>query len=336
MTTTYARACRLLDSLARLSLSAGHAIETIRAEGIRVEYKSDHSPLTKADLAAENIICHYLQRYEIPIVSEEASPETMLEAARASLAYWLVDPLDGTREFVSGRTEFTVNIALIFKGFPILGAVYAPALSTLYLGLSIAGPITEFSAASDLRCAWKFSFPTPQSSKPNCATGGISLPGALIKNPFDKHRIQSKTTHPHRLHALLSASHLDARTEAWVRDQAVLERSNIGSSLKFCLLAEGLGDVYPRFAPTMAWDTAAGQAILEAAGGIMLNEIGERFQYGSSSWLNPPFIAWADALLASKRFVKHDAAGYGHIHTGNLAAHRQVHELIASLSDKAP
>ncbi|NCV25621.1 MAG: 3'(2'),5'-bisphosphate nucleotidase CysQ [Betaproteobacteria bacterium] len=314
---------RLLGDLASLCLTAGEAIESIRKSDIDLKYKADQSPITQADLAAEKIINRFLQRYEIPIISEEASPEAVKPETLGDGAFWLVDPLDGTREFIAGRDHFTVNIALIKAGYPLLGAVYAPALAQLYLGLTAC--LSERHDERSRGCAWKFAVRDMSLSEVREALATTSA-----------YRIQTRHACPGRWHALLSASHLDERTTRWVAEHPVTERSDFGSSLKFCHLAEGNADVYPRFAPTMAWDTAAGQAVLESAGGCVLDQDGKRLRYGSSNWRNGAFVAWGDAALASNRFIEHDAAGHSHVQTGHLTHHRQMHELIAGLADKSP
>ena len=343
MTTPFISACKLLNHLAEPCVLAGRAIESIRLEGLQVTYKNDRSPLTRADLAANQIICQFLKRYTIPIVSEEDSPEKLNPAELRTSAYWLVDPLDGTKEFIAGRDEFTVNLALIHRGYPILGVVYAPALSTLYLGLSLASQNDDPLNPTGLCRAWKFVIGNSAFNPPlempfvsEAHPGAAEHDFACLSNISLEHQIHTRQGDRQKLHALLSASHLDARTAAWVKEHDVIERSDFGSSLKFCKLAEGVGDVYPRFAPTMAWDTAAGQVILEGAGGVLLDESDQRLRYGESGWGNPAFVAWANPVFAPYRLVEHNAAGDSNIETGDLTAHRQVHQLIASLAYKSP
>lgn len=328
LTATADYAPPLLVALANTCIEAGRAIESIRSSDIGLQYKSDNSPLTKADLAAELIIDQFLKRYNIPIISEEASPQHFRSEDFKNSAYFLVDPLDGTREFVAGRAHYTVNIALMMHAYPLIGIVYAPALKVLYLGLCLGdlGSRTQVPVVPDLSLghAWKFSA--------DSMLDGLSV--SMLAS--ESHRIQTRIGDPTRLHALVSASHLDHQTASWVAEHPVVERSDFGSSLKFCKLAEGFADVYPRFAPTMEWDTAAGQAVLEAAGGIVTDEVSQRFQYGKSNWRNQAFIAWANPLFATKRLVENNATCNGDIQTSNLPHHRQVYELIASLADKSP
>ena len=321
LTVTADCARRLLLDLAGVCMEAGRAIEAIRASDLGLEYKKDNSPLTRADIAAEGILNQFLQRYAIPIVSEEASPERLNAMSIGGQAYWLVDPLDGTREFVAGRPHYTVNLALIHENFPLLGLVYAPAMKALYLGFTLGDPREEGEACQ--RRAWKFSGQAPK------ITDLIDRPGTP-----NQHTIRSRHGNANSLHALVSASHLDARTASWVNEHPVTERSDFGSSLKFCKLAEGFSDVYPRFAPTMEWDTAAGQAVLEAAGGLVVDEQMDRFRYSKSGWRNSPFIAWANPLLSSECLIQHDSASNSNIQTSNLTKHRQMHELIAGLANK--
>ena len=328
LTVTADYASPLLVALACTCIKAGRAIELTRSSDIGVQYKSDNSPLTKADLAAELIIDQFLKRYNIPIISEEASPQHFRSEDLKNSAYFLVDPLDGTKEFVAGRAHYTVNIALMMHAYPLIGIVYAPALKVLYLGLCLGdhGARTQVPVVPDLSLgrAWKFSA--------DSMLDGLSV--SMLAS--ESHRIQTRIGDPTRLHALVSASHLDHQTASWVAEHPVVERSDFGSSLKFCKLAEGFADVYPRFAPTMEWDTAAGQAVLEAAGGIVTDEVLQRFQYGKSNWRNQAFIAWANPLFATKRLVENNATCNGDIQTSNLPHHRQVYELIASLADKSP
>jgi 3'(2'), 5'-bisphosphate nucleotidase len=323
LTTTADYAARLLLDLAAVCLKAGSAIESIKTDDLGLKYKNDNSPLTEADLAAESLLSEFLQRYAIPIVSEEASPEQLDAKTMGPGAFWLVDPLDGTREFIAGRPHYTVNLALIYNNFPLLGLVYAPALKALYLGFNLGD--VDAGSHSVRRCAWKYE---PRSTD--------ELRGTKKPEAFRLQQINTRLGDAAHWHALVSASHLDSRTASWVEMHPVSQRSDIGSSLKFCKLAEGFADVYPRFATTMEWDTAAGQAVLEAAGGLVLDEHIKRFRYGKSGWRNTPFIAWGNPLLAPQGFIEHNAAGNRNVEAGNLPVHRQVHELITGLANKTP
>ena len=255
----------LLDALADLAVEAGEAIMAVYGSDFAVDAKSDASPVTRADLEGERIILAGLARLapEIPVIAEEATTA----GAECSVAerFFLVDPLDGTREFVSKNGEFTVNIALIEKGEPILGVVLAPALGRLYVGGRGRG--ARRIDLADGRTARAITVRETPS-------GGLVVVG--------------------------SRSHGNAETDAWLKKIAVAEFRAAGSSLKFCLLAEGLADVYPRLGRTMEWDTAAGDAVLRAAGGIVLGLDGAPLTYGKRrqasdvDFANPHFVAWAN------------------------------------------
>ena len=240
---------------------AGAAIMAIYAQDFAVEAKPDASPLTAADLAAHRIICASLAALtpEIPVLSEE-SAAIEWEIRRSWPRYWLVDPLDGTREFVKKNGEFTVNIALIEDGAPVLGVVYAPALDELHYGERGRGAFI--------------------------CDGGAHLP------------IASRRPAMAPLHVAGSRSHMDTRSAAAIDRMGEVRLLGMGSSLKFCRLAEAKLDVYPRFAPTSEWDTAAGQCVLEAAGGAVITLDGATLAYNSKdSLLNPHFLALGDPGL---------------------------------------
>ena len=251
----------LLDRLLPLAAEAGARIVAIRARPQAVLAKADGSPLTEADLAAEAVIAAGLPTAApgIAVVSEEAAEHT---PPPAGAPFLLVDPLDGTREFLGPSGEFTVNIALIAAGRPVAGVVYAPALGRIWRGASGHGAaMAELAAGAPLAGAcW-----VPISARPRPEAGWI---------------------------AVASRSHLDPETSAFLATLPVAERRSIGSSLKFCLVAEGVADVYPRFGQTMEWDTAAGQAVLEAAGGRVTTPTGEPLTYGKTGFRNGGFVAW--------------------------------------------
>lgn len=245
-----------------LAVEAGAAIMAIRAAGINARFKNDQSPVTEADEQAEKIILDGLTSHypDIQVVAEEATaagnvPENL------ETRFFLVDPLDGTKEFVAGREDFTVNIALIENGVPIAGIVYAPARFVLYAGAGNAA----HKAAVDGQVGQRI--------------------------PLEPQKQDS----PERVVA--SRSHMTAETEDWLECRPGCRTVNIGSSLKFCLLAEGSADIYPRFGRTMEWDTAAGDAVLRAAGGITETLDGKPLLYGKrnqaddSDFANPHFIA---------------------------------------------
>jgi 3'(2'), 5'-bisphosphate nucleotidase len=257
--------------LATAALSAGPAVMEEYERGCEVSSKEDGSPVTSADRRAEAIICERLASMvpAPPICAEEA----MAGGAKPDAAerFLLVDPLDGTREFLAGNGEFTINAALIERGAPVAGAVYAPAIGRLWVGGETA-----------FVCE---------------ARPGAPLPGQESRRPIRVRRA------PSSLVALASRSHLDPQSESFLKQLPIGETRFAGSSLKFCLIAEGAGDVYPRFAPTMEWDTAAGDAVLRAAGGIVLDPAGQPLSYGKveSGLRNGPFIAWGDSA-AARRF----------------------------------
>lgn len=240
----------LIENLTPVAREAGQAIMDIYHKSSGHTLKEDGSPVTLADKAAERIILSVLKAMKtgIMIISEENPASHELDAPET---FFLVDPLDGTKEFLKkdGKGAFTVNIALIENGAPTLGIIYAPALDRMFYGAKNIGAF-ENSKQIQVR------------DKPD--TGLI---------------------------AVASQSHRDEETNKWLTENQIAETISIGSSVKFCLLACGEADVYPRFSPTMEWDTAAGDAILRAAGGIVLNPDGSLFQYGKNGYKNGHFIA---------------------------------------------
>ena len=228
-----------------------------------VTHKADNSLLTQADLAAHLVLVAGLQQLtpDIPVVSEEdvASQQVRHSSAR----FWLIDPLDGTKEFVARNGEFTVNIALIEQGRPVLGVVFAPALDAAYMGGSGMGAFRELQGVR-----------TPIH---------VASAGNVVR-------------------VVASKSHLNTETEQFIARLGVHELVQAGSSLKFCRVAEGSADIYPRLAPTCEWDTAAAQAVLEAAGGVVTDLQGAPLVYGKADVLNPSFIA-ASRLLTGSIFA---------------------------------
>jgi 3'(2'),5'-bisphosphate nucleotidase len=251
--------------LAEAALAAGPAVMEVYGSGGDVGVKADGSPVTAADRRAEAIVCGHLARalHTPPIAAEESIAAGKCPAVGER--FLLVDPLDGTREFISRNGEFTINVALIEHGRPIAGAVYAPAIARLWFGGERAFACAA-AVASGLpdRSAWR----------------------AIHVRPA-----------PPRLVALASRSHADPETEAFLARLPIAERLARGSSLKFCVIAEGSADVYPRFGATMEWDTAAGDAVLRAAGGVVLTSSGAPLAYGkvAEGLCNPAFVAWGDA-----------------------------------------
>ena len=252
------------------SLYAGKEILEIYHKDFVVEYKDDHSPLTKADQNAHNKICEHLSKVNLPILSEEGK-EIPYDERKNWEDLWIVDPLDGTKEFIKKNDEFTVNIALVKNGIPLLGVILAPAIGKLYFG------------ARDL--------------------GSYYTPIDMTQKEFDLEEIFSmsrklpfKQLVNHSYKIVASRSHLNTETENIIDNirnaHSNLQFISIGSSLKFCLLAEGKANIYPRLAPTMEWDTAAGHAILKYSGGNVwqYNE-GIEVVYNKENLLNPWFVA---------------------------------------------
>lgn len=248
----------LLPAVTDLARRAGVEILAVYAQTFEVTHKADHSPLTLADMRAHEIIVRGLQELtpDIPVLSEEAS-DIPYETRREWHRYWLVDPLDGTKEFVSRNGEFTVNIALVEHHAPVLGVVHVPVSDTTYAGDVDSGAVRQTGIAS----AVEITVRVP-ASEPLRVVGSRSH-GANL----DQHLTGLGP------HTLLS----------------------VGSSLKFCLVAEGNADFYPRFGPTSEWDTAAAQAVVEAAGGAVITTDGTPLRYNrKADLLNPHFLAFGD------------------------------------------
>ncbi|PLX96816.1 MAG: 3'(2'),5'-bisphosphate nucleotidase [Desulfuromonas sp.] len=224
-------------------------------EDFSIEYKDDHSPLTAADKAAHEVIVDGLQQAfpDIPILSEEGASVPYPER-KGWTQFWLVDPLDGTKEFVKRNGEFTVNIALIREGAPVLGVVYVPAQDKMYCGVVGSGA-TRVDSNGNIK---KIHVRSPDMEQ------GLTV--------------------------VMSRSHPSAELEAYLKGINVAEALPVGSSLKLCVVAEGLADLYPRLGPTMEWDTAAGHAVVLAAGGQVETPEGEALKYNKENLLNPYFI----------------------------------------------
>lgn len=253
---------RLL-ALADLALAAGREIMAIYASPVIARQKNDLTPVTEADEAAEKIILSGLKLLDpaIPVISEEAAAQGVIPEVRER--FYLVDPLDGTKEFLSRNGEFTVNIALIDKAMPVAGIVLAPALGRIFCGETGSGAFgAQIEAEADVAALGWQALKARQ----------VSAAGPIV---------------------VASRSHRDERTEAYLKCLKVQKIVSAGSSLKFCLLAAGEADLYPRFGRTMEWDTAAGHAVLRAAGGHVEVESGEPLTYGKASrgYDNPAFIA---------------------------------------------
>jgi 3'(2'), 5'-bisphosphate nucleotidase len=248
--------------------AAAKILEVYESE-FAVQHKDDRSPLTAADLASHRCILAGLERLspDIPVLSEESAEDVPALVRREWKRLWLVDPLDGTREFVKRNGEFTVNIALIDDGVPVFGVVQQPVTGALWWGARGVG-------------AFKRVLRQAQDERDSDVPLRVRVPASA----------------PLRVAA--SRSHRDERTEAFMARMGDVEPIGVGSSLKFCMLAEGAIDVYPRFAPTSEWDTGAAQCVVEAAGGAVVDPRGRPLSYNQrDTILNGDFIALGDASL---------------------------------------
>jgi 3'(2'), 5'-bisphosphate nucleotidase len=260
-----------MTALVNVALAAGHEIMEIYRQDFSARAKSDATPVTEADEAAERSILAGLATLDpaTPVISEEAASAGNIPAVAER--FYLVDPLDGTKEFISRNGEFTVNIALIERGVPVMGVVYAPALRRIFIGEKAQGAAEANTADDEMgRLTWRCL--KVRKAPENC------------------------------LKVVASRSHRDDRTDAFLNRLGRHDLVSAGSSLKFCLIASGEADLYPRFGRTMEWDTAAGHAVLIAAGGLVQTEAGSALAYGKAErgYDNPAFIAaCGQELMAS-------------------------------------
>ncbi len=254
------------ENLVDIALHAGHLIMQIYASDFDVAHKSDTSPVTLADETAEHYILERLAELcpDIPVLAEEAVSAGNIP--QIGTRFLLVDPLDGTKEFINKRDEFTVNIALIEHGRPIMGVVYAPALNRLFV-------------AENTHSAWQAETTPDHQLLPNTDRSVLRIRGVADG-----------------ITAIASKSHRTHETDIFLKKYPVTEIISAGSSLKFCLIAAGEADLYPRMGRTMEWDTAAGQAVVEAAGGRVLQADGAPLYYGKTErgYDNPHFIVYGD------------------------------------------
>jgi 3'(2'), 5'-bisphosphate nucleotidase len=247
------------DAISRLEAAmreAGATIERMKAEGVAARDKADQSPVTAADEAAEQILEAAVRAIEpgAVIIGEEAAAAGHLPPPTGR--FWLIDPLDGTKDFIAGRDGYTVNLGLVVEGVPVFGLVLHPPSGQLWAGLLGAG--ATLTGSDGVRRA--------------IATRALPDAPALV----------------------VSHSHLDEATKAWAEAVANATRTGAGSSIKFCLLADGTADAYPRFGPTMEWDTAAADAVLRAAGGMTYAGGDTPFAYGKPGYRNGHFLAVGD------------------------------------------
>jgi 3'(2'), 5'-bisphosphate nucleotidase len=260
----------MIETFEALALAAGKAILEVYNAGPNVSYKQDASPVTEADERAEAIILAGLNAAypDIPVVAEEAAAAGNIPDV-SGRKFFLVDPLDGTKEFINRRDDFTVNIALIEDGVPVAGIVYAPARKVAYTG--IGDRAEKLVVTDDLTIGSREQIGCRRAAE--------------------------------ELTAVASRSHSSPETEAFLNERGITSTKSVGSSLKFCMVAEGAADVYPRFGRTMEWDTAAGDAVLRAAGGMTLDLDDREFRYGKteqasdSDFANGHFVAWGTRPL---------------------------------------
>jgi len=254
------------DELARLfgaiASEAGVKVMEVYASDFEHRTKADYSPVSDADERAEEVILARLaaELPGVPVLAEERAAREGV-GSQVWETFLLVDPVDGTKEFINRKGDFTVNIALICGGVPVAGAVYAPARQEMYIG----GATAELS----------------EGFAPGAALGA-------------GRRLATRAYPAEGLTAITSSSHLDERTKAFLKERKIASQTGIGSSLKFCWVASGKADVYPRWGPTMEWDTAAGHAVLVGAGGLVIRPDGTPFLYGKGAdgFRNGPFVAW--------------------------------------------
>lgn len=250
----------LLEPVVSLAREAGRATLKVYESSFEVSHKSDQSPLTEADLASHEIICSALATFEprLPILSEESYDDDDYSKRSGWRDYWLVDPLDGTKEFVNRNGEFTVNIALISNHRPVLGVVHVPVSDVTYTGCTGAGAERrDGSGAGEEICVRPL------------ASSSVRVVG--------------------------SRSHRGKSLDRFLDNLGDYEFIGVGSSLKFCLVAEGRADIYPRLGPTSQWDTAAAQCVVESAGGRVTDTDGRTLRYNTRrEILNPSFLAYGD------------------------------------------
>lgn len=257
----------LIEIAITAAYNAGQEILKVYDTAFNVEHKNDRSPLTLADKKAHEVIVEYLEQTQLPILSEEGR-SIDYDERKSWERFWMVDPLDGTKEFIKRNGEFTVNIALIENGISVSGVIYVPVTGDLYFAISRKG-------------AYKIEkFESPNASMQEWVTSAKKLPVESDNKAYT---------------VVGSRSHKSAETSAYMQslteEHGELEIVSMGSSLKICLVAEGVADIYPRFAPTMEWDTAAGHAIVKESGKEIYDQTtGETMIYNKENLLNNWFI----------------------------------------------
>ncbi len=258
---------QLINTAINAAIQAGTEIRNIYSLiDFKVQLKDDNTPVTLADFNANKIILEILESTNLPVISEENTPAIFSERKKWEL-YWLVDPLDGTKEFIKRNDEFTVNIALILENKPVAGVIYAPVTGELYVGITETG-------------AWKLLNPSE-----NCTFQSMQLSGEKL--PLQKKSAEYIIT--------VSRSHMNYETENYIENLSkkhkIIKLVKKGSSLKICMVAEGSANIYPKLGKTMEWDTAAGHAIAKAAGkNIYLPDLKTELSYNKESLFNPHFI----------------------------------------------
>jgi len=259
----------LLETAIHASIEAGNKVMEIYRKDFEVEFKEDESPLTIADTAANEVINTHLEKFGIPILSEEGK-SIPYEERKDWTRFWIVDPLDGTKEFIKRNGEFTINIALVEDGIPVMGVIYIPVQHTLYFASAQTHSLKVASIGNDLSTASLDTYIGRSESLP----------------------VESHKT----IYTIVgSKSHLTPETRDYIeelkKEHGDVEVFSRGSSLKICMVAEGEADIYPRFAPTMEWDIAAGHAIAKFAGARIIHAVsGEELTYNSEGLVNPWFI----------------------------------------------
>lgn len=262
---------QLLYEAIKAAFQGGQEIlEVYHQSGYTVEWKEDNSPLTQADKAANHVIKKHLEPTGIPLLSEEGKAIDYAERSKW-LKFWLVDPLDGTKEFIKRNGEFTVNIALIENNIPVLGVIYVPETKELYFAEEELGAYKKEEFSNEL---------------------------IMDQILFDSHRLP-RSSGPNTFTVVASRSHMSEETQNYIdklkEEHGRIETLSRGSSLKLCMVAEGKANEYPRFAPTMEWDTAAGHAIARISGAKVIdNTTGEELRYNKENLRNPWFLVKRD------------------------------------------